>query len=73
MKRNTLYILGFLLVGMAYCKSPMPVTFNPDDQTNANGTPMSAKSTMQLPPKNNNVPMKLDSIKMPRDTSRPKQ
>jgi hypothetical protein len=72
MKRNTLYILGFLLLGLAYCKTPMPVTFNPDDQTNANGTPMSAKSTNQLPPKNKNYPMKLDSIKMPADTSRPK-
>jgi hypothetical protein len=71
MKRNHLYLIS-LLVCLA-CKSPMPVTFNPDDQTNANGTPMSAKSTTQLPPKNNNMPMKLDSIKMPRDTSRPKQ
>ena len=72
MKRNALYIIGFLLLGMTYCKSPMPVTFNPDDQTNANGTPMSARSTNQLPPKNNNVPMKLDTIKLPSDTSRPK-
>jgi hypothetical protein len=73
MKRNTLYISGFLLLSLAYCKSPMPVTFNPDDHTNASGTPMSAKSTNQLPPKNNNVPMKLDTIKMPADTTRPKQ
>jgi hypothetical protein len=51
----------------------MPVTFNPDDHTNASGTAGSAKMTNQLPPKNNNVPLKLDSIKMPSDTTRPKQ
>jgi hypothetical protein len=53
---------------MAYCKTPMPVTFNPDDQTNANGTPASAKSTYQLPPKNNNVRIKQDTLKLPNDT-----
>ena len=73
MKPNSLHIPGLLLLSLACCKSPMPVTFNPDDQTNANGTPMSAKSTNQLPPKNNKVPMKLDTIKMPADTTRPKQ
>ncbi|HUP12720.1 MAG TPA: hypothetical protein VM187_10920 [Niastella sp.] len=73
MKRYTPYIFGLMLLSLAYCKSPMPVTFNPDDHTNANGTPMSAKSTTQLPSKNNNVPMKLDTIKMPNDAPRPKQ
>jgi len=58
---------------MAYCKTPMPITFNPDDQTNANGTIGSAKQTNQLPPKNNNVRMKSDTIKLPNDTVRTKQ
>jgi hypothetical protein len=73
MKQSTVCIFGLLLLSLAYCKSPMPVTFNPDDHTNASGTAGSAKMTNQLPPKNNNVPLKLDSIKMPSDTTRPKQ
>jgi hypothetical protein len=58
---------------MAYCKSPMPITMNPDDHTNASGTAGSAKMTNELPGKNNNVPLKSDSIKMPSDTMRRKQ
>ena len=73
MNRNTLYILGLFCICMAYCKTPMPITFNPDDQTNANGTIGSAKQTNQLPPKNNNVRMKSDTIKLPNDTVRTKQ
>ncbi|SEN06589.1 hypothetical protein [Niastella yeongjuensis] len=41
---------------------------NPDDQTNAGGTLGSAKMTNQLTPKNNNVRVKPDTIKMPNDT-----
>jgi hypothetical protein len=51
----------------------MPITFNPDDHTNASGTAGSAKMTNQLPPKNNNVRIKADTIKLPNDTLRPKQ
>jgi hypothetical protein len=68
MKQNALYMLGLVVLCMAYCKSPMPITANPDDQTNASGTLGSAKMTTQLPPKNNNVRMKPDTIKLPNDT-----
>jgi hypothetical protein len=68
MKQNALYMLGLVVLCMAYCKSPMPITANPDDQTNAAGTLGSAKMTTQLPPKNNNVRMKPDTIKLPNDT-----
>lgn len=68
MKRNNLYVLGLFCLGIAYCKTPMPVTFNPDDFTNANGTAGSAKSTYELPPKNNNVRIKRDTLKLPNDT-----
>ena len=73
MNRNTSFIIGLFCLGMTYCKGPMPVTFNPDDHTNANGTAGSAKMTNQLPPKNNNVRIKADTIKLPNDTLRPKQ
>jgi hypothetical protein len=73
MNQKSLYILGFVILCIAYCKSPMPVTFNPDDHTNASGTAGSAKMTNQLPAKNNNVPIKSDSIKLPNDTLRTKQ
>jgi hypothetical protein len=73
MNRKTSYILALLCLCMNYCKTPMPVTFNPDDQTNANGTIGSAKQTNQLPPKNNNVRIKADTIKLPNDTVRTKQ
>jgi hypothetical protein len=73
MNRNTSFIVGLFCLCMAYCKSPMPITFNPDDHTNANGTAGSAKMTNQLPPKNNNVRIKADTIKLPNDTLRPKQ
>jgi len=73
MKLNTLYIPVLLLLSLVYCKSPMPVTFNPDDHTNASGTAGSAKMTTQLPSKNNNVRVKTDSIKMPNDTMRIRQ
>jgi hypothetical protein len=58
---------------MAACKSPMPITANPDDNTNAGGTAGSAKMTNQLPQKNNNVRVKTDTLKLPRDTTRVKQ
>jgi hypothetical protein len=73
MNRNTSFIFGMFCLCMAYCKSPMPITFNPDDHTNASGTAGSAKMTNQLPPKNNNVRIKADTIKLPNDTLRPKQ
>jgi hypothetical protein len=71
MKRVT-FILG-LFAGIISCNSPMPITANPDDHTNASGTGGSAKMTNQLPPKNNNVRAKPDSIKLPNDTLRVKQ
>jgi hypothetical protein len=73
MKQKYSYILALVLLCMANCKSPMPVTFNPDDHTNASGTAGSAKMTNQLPAKNNNVRIKTDSIKLPNDTPRVKQ
>jgi hypothetical protein len=73
MNRNAAFFFGLFCLCMAYCKSPMPITFNPDDHTNASGTAGSAKMTNQLPPKNNNVRMKADTIKLPNDTLRPKQ
>ena len=73
MNRNTSFICGLFCLCMAYCKSPMPITFNPDDHTNASGTAGSAKMTNQLPAKNNNVRIKADTIKLPNDTLRPKQ
>jgi hypothetical protein len=51
----------------------MPITANPDDHTNASGTAGSAKMTNELPAKNNNVRIKTDSIKLPKDTLRVKQ
>jgi hypothetical protein len=66
------YMLGLVVLCMAYCKT-MPITGNPDDHTNASGTAGSAKQTNQLPPKNNNVRVKTDSIKLPNDTLRVKQ
>lgn len=73
MKQKYSYLLVLVLLGLAYCKSPMPVTFNPDDHTNASGTAGSAKMTNQLPAKNNNVRIKTDSIKLPNDTARVRQ
>jgi hypothetical protein len=68
MKHKSSYMLGLVVLSLAYCKSPMTITANPDDQTNAAGTLGSAKMTTQLPPKNNNVRMKPDTIKLPNDT-----
>ena len=73
MKQNSLYTLGLIVLCMAYCKSPMRITANPDDQTNASGTLGSAKMTSQMPPKNNNVRIKSDTIKLPTDTVRRRQ
>lgn len=73
MKQRYSYLFVLVLLCMANCKGPMPVTFNPDDHTNASGTAGSAKMTNQLPEKNNNVPVKTDSIKLPNDTTRVKQ
>ena len=73
MNQRSSYMLGLVILCMAYCKSPMPITANPDDQTNASGTLGSAKMTSQLPPKNNNVPIKSDTIKLPTDTVRRRQ
>ncbi|WP_205510209.1 hypothetical protein [Longitalea arenae] len=66
-------MLGGMMLCLAYCKNPMPITANPDDHTNASGTAGSAKMTNQLPGKNNNVPLKLDTIKLPNDTLRGRQ
>ena len=73
MNQKSSYILGLIVLYMTYCKSPMHITANPDDQTNASGTLGSAKMTTQLPPKNNNVRVKPDTIKLPNDTLRIKQ
>ena len=73
MNQKSSYMLGLMLLCMAYCKSPMPITANPDDHTNASGTAGSAKMTNQLPAKNNNVRIKPDTIKLPNDTLRQKQ
>lgn len=73
MNQRSSYMLGLVLLCMAYCKSPMPITANPDDHTNASGTAGSAKMTTQLPTKNNNVRIKPDTIKLPNDTLRTKQ
>ena len=73
MKHKSSYLPGLVFLCLFACKSPMPITANPDDQTNAGGTLGSAKMTNQLPPKSNNVRVKPDTIKMPSDTLRPKQ
>jgi hypothetical protein len=73
MNQNSSYLVVLVILCMAYCKSPMPITANPDDHTNASGTAGSAKMTNQLPAKNNNVRIKSDSIKLPTDTLRRKQ
>ncbi len=68
MKHKLSYTWGLVLLGMVCCKTPINFTANPDDQTNANGTLGSAKMTSQMPPKNNNVRMKPDTLKLPNDT-----
>jgi hypothetical protein len=73
MNQNSSFILGLVILCMAYCKSPMPITANPDDHTNASGTAGSAKMTNQLPTKNNNVRVKSDTIKLPNDSLQRKQ
>jgi hypothetical protein len=73
MNQKSSYIVGLILLSMAHCKSPMPITANPDDHTNASGTAGSAKMTNQLPAKNNNVRIKSDTLKLPTDTLRRKQ
>ncbi|WP_207514383.1 hypothetical protein [Longitalea luteola] len=73
MKRIYTYMAGLIFLCMAYCKNPMPITANPDDHTNAGGTAGSAKMTNELPGKNNNVPIKPDTIKLPNDTLRMRQ
>lgn len=70
--KRVIFIL-VLFAAFISCSSPMPITANPDDHTNAGGTAGSAKMTNQLPPKNNNVRVKSDSIKLPNDTARVKQ
>lgn len=73
MKQKFSYMLALVILCLAACKSPMPITANPDDHTNASGTAGSAKMTYQLPTKNNNVPIKPDTIKLPTDSLRRKQ
>lgn len=68
MKHKLSYISGLVLLCMVCCKTPFHITANPDDQTNAGGTLGSAKMTNQLPPKNNNVRIKPDTIRLPNDT-----
>lgn len=68
MSKNSSYLAGLAFLFMVHCKTPMSITANPDDQTNAAGTLGSAKMTTQLPPKNNNVRLKPDTIKLPNDT-----
>jgi hypothetical protein len=68
MNRKTPYIVALFCLFTAYCKTPMPVTFHPDNFTNANGTAGSANMTNELPPKNNTVRIKHDTLKLPNDT-----
>jgi len=68
MGNKSSYLIGLVILFMAYCKSPLTITANPDDQTNAAGTLGSAKMTTQMPPKSNNVRLKPDTIKLPNDT-----
>jgi hypothetical protein len=65
--KHIIYIGSLLLVGMVACRE-MPVTANPDDNTNANGTAGSARMTNQLPPKADNMPVKNDTIRLPNDS-----
>jgi hypothetical protein len=48
---------GFVILFLAAlsCKSPMPITANPSDHTNASGTLGSAKMTTELPKKSDNM------------------
>jgi hypothetical protein len=62
-----------LLTIIAACKSPMPVTGNPDDHTSTSGTAGSAKMTNELPKKSQNVVVKPDSSKIKMDTSKQKR
>ena len=68
MKLKSAYIPGLVFMCLLACKTPFTITANPDDQTNTSGTLGSARMTTQMPPKNNNVRMKPDTIKMPNDT-----
>ncbi|WP_143774165.1 hypothetical protein [Niastella vici] len=68
MNKNSSYWPGLVFLFMVHCNPPMSITANPDDQTNAAGTLGSAKMTTQMPPKNNNVRLKPDTIKLPNDT-----
>jgi uncharacterized protein YcfL len=69
MKKLFTGILVLLIAGA--CKSPMPITVNPDDQQGTSGTAGSAKMTYQLPPKPDNVKLP-DTMKL-RDTLRVKR
>lgn len=73
MKRNYIYIPMMICFCITYCKTPMSITANPSDHTNANGTIGSAKMTSQMPAKNNNVPVKPGTIRLPNDTVQVKQ
>lgn len=62
--------IGFIILLFAAisCKSPMPITANPSDHTNASGTLGSAKMTTELPKKADNMKVP-DSIKV-KDSTR---
>ena len=62
----------FMMI-MAGCKSPMPITGNPDDHTFTSGTAGSAKMTNELPHKPNNVVVKPDTSKIRIDSSKMKK
>jgi hypothetical protein len=66
--KRIIFFYSLLLLGMAACRE-MPITANPDDHTNANGTAGSARMTNQLPPKADNMPVR-DSLRLPKDSSR---
>lgn len=69
--KAALYIaLAMIIAG---CKSPLPITGNPDDHTFTTGTAGSAKMTIELPRKPNNVVVKPDTSKIRLDTSRMKR
>lgn len=59
----------FIMI-MAGCKSPMPITGNPNDHTFMSGTPGSAKMTNELPRKSDNVVVKPDTSKIRIDSTK---
>jgi hypothetical protein len=58
------------LIVAGSCKSPMPVTAHPDNQTFTSGTAGSAKMTTEMPHKPENVVIKPDTSKIKMDSVR---